>query len=328
MFDPVIETQLYPGQGLGNQMWVIAAARGIAVETNRAHVITGHNFYKGAGIFDIESAPESILEAGAVAPFRETLYYDHELGYHASWYDHRVENLPPRVRLEGLFQSERYFFGRLKELGSWLCPTEEVKRQATQYSDVIVLNLRGGEYKRHKNLILPKSYWDFVLGLLKEQTGLQTVLIVTDDQDYAKAFFPNLDVLTGGILECVAALHGAGALGVSNSSFSYFPIKTRSDTPLVIAPAFWSRYQNPHGRWASPANVYQDWSWLQPDGTLLSCKEAYAMANQTGAYYEQTYTTRTDPTLNLGLSLSAKVPDWLKSPVKKIARKFIPTKVG
>lgn len=328
MFDPVIETRLYPGQGLGNQMWVIAAARGIAIETNRAHVITGHNSYKGASIFDIESAPESILEAGAVVPFRETHYYDHELGYHASWYDHRVESLPPRVRLEGLFQSERYFFGRLKKLRDWLRPTEEVQRQAAQYSEVIVLNLRGGEYKRHKNLILPKSYWDFSLSLLKERTGLQNVLVVTDDQDYAKALFPELDVLKGSILECVAALHGAGALCVSNSSFSYFPIKTRSDTPLVIAPALWSRYGNPHGRWASPANVYQDWTWLLPDGNLLGFEEAYAIANQTGAYYEQTYTTRTNPTLNLGLSPLSKVPNWLKLPVKKIARKLIPKEVG
>ena len=328
MVDSVIETRLYPGQGLGNQLWVIAAARGIAIETNRAHVIKELNHYKGAGIFDLESAPESILDAGPVATFRETNYYDHELAYHASWYDHRVENLPPRVRLEGLFQSERYFFGRLKKLGDWLRPTEEVKRQASQYSEVIVLNLRGGEYKRHKNLILPKSYWDFSLGLLKERTGLQNVLVVTDDQDYAKAFFPDLDVLKGGILECVAALHGAGAIGVSNSSFSYFPLKTRSDTPLVIAPAFWSRYHNPHGRWASPANVYQDWAWLQPDGTLLSYEEANALSNQTGKYYEQTYTTRTDPALNLGISPFAKVPAWLKLPVKKIARKFIPTKIG
>lgn len=328
MVDPVIETRLYPGQGLGNQLWVIAAARGIAIETNRAHVISELKHYKGAGIFDLESAAQSILDAGLVTPFRETHYYDHQLGYHASWYDLGVENLPLRVRLEGLFQSERYFFGRLKKLRDWLRPTEEVQRQAPQYSDVIVLNLRGGEYKRHKKLILPKSYWDTSLGLLKEYTGLQNVLVVTDDRDYAKALLPDLDVLHGGILECVAALHGAGALAVSNSSFSYFPIKTRPDTPLVIAPAFWSRYNNPHGRWASPANVYQDWTWLQPDGTLLSYEEAHAMANQTGAYYEQTYTTRTDPTLNLGLSSFAKVPAWLKLPVKKIARKFIPTKIG
>lgn len=91
-----------------------------------------------------------------------------------------------------------------------------------RYKDICVLNIRGGEYRRHKNLILPRTYWVDAMINIRQKIGVDQFLIVTDDRSYAKALFPSIPVLEGGVAECYAALHGAHCHIVSNSSFHTF----------------------------------------------------------------------------------------------------------
>ena len=91
--------------------------------------------------------------------------------------------------------------------------------------------------------------------------NIKEFVIVTDDKDYSKTLFPKLRLIEPGIAQSYLALYQAKYLIVSNSSFSYFPIKTQTKKPFVIAPMHWARFNNIWKRWSSPANLYTDWNW-------------------------------------------------------------------
>ncbi len=322
----MIHTEFLAGQGLGNQLWVYAAARGIAEHLGRAHVVTGRDMFKAHDVLELDWGDAEMLKAGPVGHFQEELFFDPELAYFSSDFDARVTALPPRCRVDGLMQSEDYFFGRLDDLGQWIRTTEPIRIRAEDFADRVVLNLRGGEYKRHKHLVLPKTYWQHAMRHLTEKTGETRFLLVTDDPAYARAMFPGYEVVSG-IAESWAALYGARALAVSNSSFSYFPIKTRADKPLVIAPMLWARPANAQNRWASPANFYESWQWLSADGILVEPTDCAKIVAATRTHY-QSYNIRVPQSLGLGQSKTRHIPEWLKRPLKRAASHLMPTRIG
>lgn len=321
---PVIQTKFFSGQGLGNQLWVYSSGRGIAEHLRRPHVVTGRGQFKGHGIVDIDWGVEEHLADDQISLFREEAFYDPDLKYFASDYDKDVECLEPICRIDGNLQSEKYFFGRTNELRTWIRPTDATLEAAQRYADRVVLNVRGGEYKRHKQLILPKSYWEHAQHHLYKVTGDSNPIIVTDDPRYARTMFPDFDIVTG-IEECWAALHGAKAIAVSNSSFAYFPIKTRNVPPFVIAPMHWSRYGNFYGRWASPANYYEDWNWLSADGRLVDMATCKSVVAETRNYY-QSFKIRVPEITSVHRPVASLLPTRPKKLLKFILNLAFPSK--
>lgn len=322
----MIHTAFLDGQGLGNQLWAYAASRGIAEELDRPHVVTGRDQFKAHGILEIDWGQQDLLLDGPISQYHEELFYDSDLKYFASDFDQNVLSLPVRCQINGNFQDERYFFGRLNALSKWIRVDISVQERAKRFSNAIVLNIRGGEYKRHHGLILPKSYWINAMRLLEDMTGNNCFIIVTDDPRYARSIFPKIEVVSG-IADSWAALRGCSALAVSNSSFAYFPIKTRPDTPLVIAPACWSRFNNPYSRWASPANYYPEWAWMGAEGDLYNSAQCLSLVEGTRSFYKN-FPIRISVEHGVGKTYLGRVPKWAKAPVKKLARTLFPRKFG
>lgn len=296
----MIITEFYDGQGLGNQLWVYAAARSISEELDVPFVLLGADRFKGEGFLNIDSVVGiSTLEALDVKNtetwkiFNEALFYDPELDYISSGFDSRVLALSGTNKINGLFQSEKYFFGNLERLSNYFILDRDFKTKNQVPEDTCIINLRGGEYKKHKNFILPDSYWKTAIENMKRISDVRKFLVVTDDVRYARAMFPGFDLLEGGIGDCYATIYNAKHLIVSNSSFAYFPAKTGLEKGAVIAPMYWARYSNTLGRWASACNVYEGWLWQDTFGKLHDFDTCFLVANETQAFYEQNYCVRT-----------------------------------
>ena len=330
----IISTSFYPGQGLGNQLWVYAVCRSIAARLGAPFKIHDVENFKGSKFLSIKCKTSTLngqlaSSASAVcSAFHERLYYDPDLKYFASGYDERVELIQSSVRIEGLFQDERYFFGQENALREWIDLTPIWREKASTYSDVCVLNIRGGEYKRHRNLILPVEYWRSAMRNIVRSTGVDDFLIVTDDRAYAKALLPGLPVLEGGVADCYAALYGAQCLVVSNSSFSYFPIKTRLDCPFVIAPYRWSRPGNTYERWASPANLYEGWEWQDVDGKIYDYSDCVSVRDKTLAYYQSNYYVNVPFGHSHQKTKINLLPSGLKSSIKYVLSRLFPLHCG
>ena len=333
----MIRTRLYSGQGLGNQLWVYAAGRSIAEYHNTSFRLLDAHLFKGNTFLDIDIEAVNSNESKAsiatsikkIELHRERLYYDHELEYYASAYDERVEDIKGDAILEGFYQSERYFYSNRARLKEWVRLKQEYADQANRYSHLCIINVRGGEYKRHKNLILPKRYWENAINNMISIYDVKDFLIVTDDKQYASRLLPGIPVLDGSIGDCYAALQGAGYLILSNSSFSYFPIKTRSDAPPVIAPFLWSRPSNQQLRWASPANLYEDWFWQSIDGELMDNDYCRDLAEKTLKYYINEYNVNTCMEFSLRGNEKFKIiPKGIRPVIKRMLARLFPMWIG
>lgn len=331
----MIITELYDGQGLGNQLWVYAASRSIAERLDLPFVLIGAERFKGNGFLHI--APQvgvSAEEAAAVVcredwnSFHEAIFYDRDIDYISSCFDSRVLALCGTNKLDGLFQSERYFFGDLERPKRYFTLDDGWKAKNHVPDDTCIINLRGGEYKRHKNFILPESYWKNAIENIKRITDVHKFLVVTDDVRYARAMFPGYEVLHGGVADCYASLYNAKFLIISNSSFAYFPVKTGGNSKLVIAPRYWARYTSPYRRWASPANLYESWLWQSPDGRLSTHEECRPECDATEAEYDANYFVRTTLKQVQKPGIKRFMPMSLRSKVKRALSLILPRHFG
>ena len=330
-----ILTELYPGQGLGNQLWVYSASRSIAEHLGYSFALKGVENFKGASFLNLETNVannevefNSFLITKEIKKFHETTYYDKQLKYFSSGFDARVLNLKGVIQLEGLFQSEKYFFNDLTKIKRYISIKKELLEKNKVSDKVAVLNIRGGEYKRHNKLVLPKSYWLNAIANMKEQACVDDFLIVTDDLKYANALFPNYQVLMGGIGDCYATLYNAKNIILSNSSFAYFPVKTGHSKNIVIAPKCWSRFGNPYNRWASVANCYSDWLWQDVNGQISSYHECINICNETENFYEYSYNIRSLKSETFNKPFKQFVPSSIRNLVKKVLSVLFPKWIG
>lgn len=330
----MIVTEFYDGQGLGNQLWAYVACRSIAEKLQLQHTILYPERFKGRSFLDIDiGRKEPLLTGGKErtqvnAVFHERVFYDRDLDYIASDFDENVLSLKPFTKIDGIFQSEDYLFGNPSLSKKYIAIKEEFQKNRLIDGSCCVMNVRGGEYKRHRKLILPISYWENAMNNMRDLFGIDRFLVVTDDRRYAKALFPQLPVIHRGIAECYVALFQAKYLILSNSSFSYFPVKTAADKSFVIAPMHWSRFGNKYSRWASPANLYDSWMWQDVNGLLHSHIDCLEGRAHTRKYYRNHYYVWTSPSAVMNSGIRGYLPGWLKKPIKKGLSLLFPKRIG
>jgi hypothetical protein len=275
------------GQGLGNQLWNYAVARSIAENLSMNFQVLGYDNFKGINFLDLFQGEDNI-SLNDTNIFLETLYYDNDLKYLCSSFDDKILNLKANTKLEGLFQSEKYFFGNINRIKQYIDVTK-IKNFNNITPQTCILNIRGGEYKMHKKFLLPKDYWIIAMKKMREIYSINNFIIVTDDRKYAKALFPDLDVISDNIEKCFSAILYCKYIVISNSTFSYFPIKLSNESKIVFAPKHWARFNNKYNRWASPANIYKDWFWLSKNGNIENYEDCLKIAIDTDNLYKNTF---------------------------------------
>ena len=285
------------GQGLGNQLWLFAVAKSVSEKLEQDLFIEDFEKFKGKNFLILDySSPQNKkneiyqgINGNDFKSFSERIYYDSDLKYIISSFDENILNISKNTFIDGIFQSEKYFFNDLGKLKRYIKPIKSILDDNQISDDVCVLNIRGGEYKRHKNFLLSKNYWGNAISNFKNLFNIHKFKIVTDDFKYAKALFPNLEIIHSDISKCYCTIYNCKNIIVSNSSFSYFPCKT-GVRKNVIAPMYWARPVKNHGRWVSPCNIYEDWKWQDNKGVLHSYNDCLKIAEQTDFFYKKEFT--------------------------------------
>ena len=322
------------GQGLGNQLWNYAALRSIAEHHGQDFYFYGGDQFKANDFlkfpmtslvgYDFPKDKSPVIED----VFHEAIFYDSELNYYSSGFDASVNYLSGNVYCQGLFQSEKYFFDNNARIKKYFDLDKAVINNNSVSSNVCVINLRGGEYKRHKDFILPMSYWmNAIAEMNRRHEGLEYI-VVTDDFRYAKSMFPKLKVVYGSIANCYATIYNSRYVICSNSTFSYFPIKTSRLVKTVIAPKYWARFNDSSNRWASPANLYSNWLWADRNGEISSSEDCLDECATLEHEYITTYTVRVPPNSLEPFSFRRFIPESMKFKIKKILSLLLPKHFG
>ena len=319
------------GQGLGNQLWNYITLRSIAKYKSYDYAVLDYKYFKGIKFIHIDKSNKNLDKSKFIEQkinnFNETIYYDKELDNFSCDYDNSILEISDNTILKGLFQSEKYILDGKQEINN-LIKTKTINKKYLNedWENLCILNIRGGEYKRHKNLILPKSYWSNAIKNMKKHYPNLIYKIVTDDYRYAKRLLPDIEIIKGDISLDFNLLQKAKYLIISNSSFSYFPIRMGKDPIMVIAPFCWSRFGNKYYRWSSPANCYENFTWQDNKGNIVTKKELDLSLLNTRREFEK-YNVRTNKiNLNYKSRKNIFIPKKIKKIIKYILSLLFPLK--
>jgi hypothetical protein len=285
----MILIEFYEGQGLGNQLWLYSAGRVLADIKNCDLYIENDFLFKGANFLNIRykstiNFPKNFKKKLAV--YNEPFFFDPNFKTYITFYDKNFFKINKNVILRGIFQSEKYLrnsFYKNENIISFKNTT--IGNLENLNHKICLINLRGGEFKRYKDLILPLTYWNFAMKYMKERKNVSKFIIVTDDKFYARRLFPDFEIISDDISLCFRYLTLAKYLIVSNSSFSYFPISMNRNKPFVIAPHNWGRFNNRLNLWVAPCNFYKKWHWMDYKGRLFKHSELNKHITNTWLYY-------------------------------------------
>ncbi len=321
------------GQGLGNQLWNYVTLRSLSRELDFGYQIINPEKFKGKSFLEISYSQistnnnlETYEKKNQIKNiFNEKLFYDCELKTFASDFDENVLRIKPNTLIKGLFQSEKYFFKN--------DINEFIKLKLVNNNNIPItknqcfLNIRGGEYKRFKNLILPKTYWINAIKNMKEINKDLEFSIITDDYDYSSNLFPELEIKKGNIGDDFTKIFSAEYIIVSNSSFSYFPISLGKKPKVIIAPSFWSRFGNSKSMWVSPANYYKNWNYQTEKGEIMSNEISKKLVEDTNKIYSS-YNILTTKDGILKKNFLGIIPANFKKVIKKFLSKIFPLIIG
>lgn len=316
------------GQGLGNQLWNYASLRSIARYKKFSYRVMSFDNFKGTDFIKIkERDTDEEINKIDLQLFKEKHYYDNDLKCFVYGYDKDIKNIEDDTKLEGVFQSEKYLFPNKKIINDFFDIDLKNYKQKVNFEKTCILNIRGGEYKMHRELILPKTYWLNAIKNIKERFGNLEFKIITDDNDYASRLFPNYEIIRGGIKSDFINLYFSKYLILSNSSFSYFPINLGTKPKYVLAPFNWARFNNKYKRWVSFSNFTEEWHWQNQEGVILNNDELIISVKESETFYNS-LDVLTSSSHFKKFKLRDLLPKGFKNKIKKILGKIFPLLIG
>jgi len=187
---------------------------------------------------------------------------------------HNFDDLQDNSKLIGCWQTEQYLDKEKVRQWIQIKNIDSYKNMRTDDNECII-NVRGGEYKGIREVLLPKSYWDNAITQIRKINPDVKFTVITDDVSYARTLFPEfpLKCYHTGINTDFFMIYQANYLILSNSSFAYFPAWLNERSKLTIAPKYWARYNVSDGYWANSNIFTKGWMYLSRKEKLESYDE-------------------------------------------------------
>lgn len=280
----MIITEIYNGQGLGNQLACYVTTRVVALDFGYEFGIMNPHKFKCLDFMDLDfgnvvtggSGPEGgppIQLPDGIRYYYKERWNVLPNGANVTIDDPVLETIPDNTKIDGIFQSESRIIHRKEEIKQWLKIKPEKDCYEFSDSNICVLNFRGQEYSSVHDFYLPQQYWDNAIGrMLKINPDFEFV-VITDDVERASGFFPTFKVLHFDIAKDFSIIKNAHYLILSNSSFPYFATFTSDTIKYIIAPKYWGRYNISNGYWACGYNIFRNHNYIDRENNIFTYDE-------------------------------------------------------
>ncbi len=276
----MIITELYKGQGLGNQLWCYVTTRVIALDKKYNFGIMSPENFKGENFMNLDfgkpvvggsskdGGPPESLPTGIKYYYNEKKAIHPINGSEIRLFDKDLVNVKDETKIDGLMQDEQYIIHRKKEIKEWLKVKDEYECYDFSSDDICIINFRGTGYVQDKDFFLPKTYWqNAIKNMLKINPNFKFV-VITEDVKNAKKFFPDFPVYHFSIAKDYVVIKNAHYLILSNSSFAWFPAWLSEKLKYCIAPKYWARHNISDGYWSMGYNITTGWMYQGRLGNL------------------------------------------------------------
>ncbi len=278
----MIITEIYNGQGLGNQLWCYVVTRVIAKDKGYDFGIMHPEKFKCLDFIDLnfgekvtggngpEGGPPDTLPDGIKYYYREKEILHLKTEADIRTYDKNLVNIEDDTKIDGYMQDENYIIHRKNEIRNWLKVKDGFENLKYSKEDICIINFRGGEYVSHRDIFLPQKYWDNAIKNIKKINPKMEFIVVTDDVLAARKFFPKFEISHDSIGSDYSIINNAYYLILSNSSFAFFPAWLNEKVKKVIAPKYWARHNISNGYWCLGYNIVKDWHYIDRSGEVFN----------------------------------------------------------
>lgn len=306
----MITTELYNGQGLGNQLWCYIVTRIIAHNKNYDWGIKSVEKFKGKEFLKLDWGKEVVGGDGPEGgppqslPLGIKYYYKEKLTRHPrnlidiSRKDDILLNIPDNTKIDGIMQSYDYIKGYKKEIKNWIQINPDKNILEYSNDDICIVHIRGGDFLG-SSAFLQDEYYKNAMDYMKKNNPNVSFYIVTDDIEYSKRLCPDVEIIGGSasgkddiqkashhiggpIWMDWTIIHNAKNLIISASSFSWWPTWL-GGCKNVIAPMYWGDYKKSNGYWSCGDSLIPGWNFLNRQGQIKCYNECLREKNE----YEQ-----------------------------------------
>ena len=290
----MIVTELYNGQGFGNQLFAYVTTRMLAHKLGYVFGIMHPERWKGYEIMDVdmgkkviggespEGGPPTSLPEGITHYYREHIHaYDMSvrLGTNLQLTDRKLFEIKDNTKIDGIFQSEDYFYNNFNLVKQWLKIKPEVEHYETYGDNICVIYFRGGDNIGNAGCWMPRSFWLKAIERMVEYNSKMEFVIVTDDPNAANKMLPEYPAYHKNIAWDFVAHKNCKHMITGASTFACFPLWMSDTLEYCIAPKYWFDHNRSHGWWALGSSIYSFVShYMDREGNLFTvdeCKEEW-----------------------------------------------------
>lgn len=296
----MIVTELYNGQGLGNQLWCYFVTRSISNKLGLKYGIMSPEKFKGFQFLNIDFGENVSGGKGPEGgppeelPSEVSYYYREKVSMHptervnVSKIDLGMFQIGDSTKIDGCMQSLGYL-GSSEELNSWISIKEG--KEIVEYRDknICIIHVRGGDFMGSSS-ILGQNYYKSSIGKMRDINPDMKFYIVTDDVNYSRSILPEIEIIGGSISGCSddkkadhhiggpvwmdwSIIFNAANIIISSSSFSFWPAFLNKKEKKIIAPMYWGDPIKSEGYWSCWDMIVDGWEYLDKTGDLYSSDE-------------------------------------------------------
>jgi len=260
----MIATELYGGQGLGNQLWAYVVTRLIADHKGCDFGIMSPERFKGKDFMDLDfgrkiegvsEMPTSSLPESIINYHKETCeLFGTDDG---SGIDKELFNIPLNTKVDGNFQSYSYIRGKENKVREWL----KFKALHRTSEDTCIIHMRCGDYKNIQDVFLPLGYYQEAMEVIRKINPHVNFFVVSDEPSLAYKFLGVPSIGGVGEDKHKAAHHLGGDIGVDfsylanakyviipNSSFGWWAAFLNTNAEAIVAPKYWCGWKDSEWR--------------------------------------------------------------------------------
>ena len=296
----VVATELWDGQGLGNQLWAYAVTRAIALHRNMDFAIMGLDNFKGRNFIHIEpgiklsggnspeGGPPTELPIGITNYLKEEKFLFDNTHWDISPFDQSLFNCPVNTKIDGTFQSVSYLSQSATDIFSWI----KIEGHETEVPvNWCIIHVRGGDFRNLKSPYLLKEFYQNSIEYVRSVNENVIFKCVTDDEEYAKRLLPDSIEVIGsaraGTIDSNQAAHHIGGpvevdfkllgsatyLIIPYSSFSWWAAFLNLNKKLVVAPKYWSLFGSKIKTWSTFDIATPGFTYIDENGSVFSYEE-------------------------------------------------------
>jgi hypothetical protein len=174
-------------------------------------------------------------------------------------YNPSVFNVPDFTHLSGYFQTEKYFEGYEDLIKSWFkVEMDDLTKSILDKYPIdkyCYVHVRGGDNKHNgTNWLIPKDYYIKAFEKVKEIRPDISFVIITDDIEFSRQYFPDIDVISNSVISDFKCLYYSKYNIISASTFSWWSAWL-NDKEIVIAPNNWLNYNSKDKNYFYPVDI-------------------------------------------------------------------------